>query len=243
MSRSAIYRPKVQNGQVASRRAVNRGVSRNGEQTAKRGKSLASEGTVAHEGTTVLYAVIGIGLLLSVGFISALMTQGRIYRLGIDDTKLKSELHEVANRQRAESLEQQKALHQADTAALLQPDALAGTAGRQAGVAPAPDVSAVADDTDDTDQMVTGGEKASARPSRPTSGDRVAAVRGQRPGRSVARSGGEKRERRGGSSAGTAGRRSAANSDGRRVVASVVRKVGRNGERNIARDSSRQSGR
>ena len=127
MSRSAIYRPRVQNGPVANRPAVSRSVPRNDGKAAKRARSRTREGAVVSEGAMVLYAVIGIGLVLSAGFDFALRTQGRIHRLGIDDTKLKSELHEMANRQRSETLEQQKALHQADTTALLQPGPVIGS--------------------------------------------------------------------------------------------------------------------
>ena len=127
MSRSAIYRPRVQNGPVANRPAVSRSVPRNDGKAAKRARSRTREGAVVSEGAMVLYAVIGIGLVLSAGFVFALRTQGRIHRLGIDDTKLKSELHEMANRQRSETLEQQKALHQADTTALLQPGPVIGS--------------------------------------------------------------------------------------------------------------------
>lgn len=58
MSRSAIYRPRVQNGPVANRPAVSRSVPRNDGKAAKRARSRKREGAVVSEGATVLYAVI-----------------------------------------------------------------------------------------------------------------------------------------------------------------------------------------
>ena len=284
MSRSAIYRPRVQNGPVANRPAVSRSVPRNDGKAAKRATSRTREGAVVSEGAMVLYAVIGIGLLLSAGFVFALRTQGRIHRLGIDDTKLKSELHEMANRQRSETLEQQKALHQADTTALLQPGPVTGPVtgsvtssvnGAVESQRSADDVSAFADDVSHGADGPNdrGADKPVAHSNRPEL-PALAAGRADRAGRagradrdvivsrrsepavrSLVRASGVKPEasargiakdgkqsRKVGPEAGKSlVRRAASNSVDRRAGATgVKRSVARNGERNIARQSTRR---
>jgi len=257
MSRSAIYRPRVQNGPVANRPAVSRSVPRNDGKAAKRARSRKREGAVVSEGATVLYAVIGIGLVLSAGFVFALRTQGRIHRLGIDDTKLKSELHEVANRQRSETLEQQKALHQADTTALLQPGPVTGPVtgsvnGAVESQRSVDDVSVVADDVS-SGASDRGTGKLVARSNRPEFPARVA---GRGPAvRSLVRASGVKPDSRargiakdrkqsrkvGPGAEKSLVRRAASNSVDRRAGARTS--VSRNGERNIARESTRRDAR
>ncbi len=267
MSRSAIYRPRVQNGPVANRPAVSRSVPRNDGKAAKRARSRTREGAVVSEGATVLYAVIGIGLVLSAGFVFALRTQGRIHRLGIDDTKLKSELHEMANRQRSETLEQQKALHQADTTALLQPGPVIGpvnssvTSSVKGAVEiqrSADDVSVVADDVSDgandrgTDKPVARSNRREL-PALVAGRDGVVSRRSEPAVRSLVRASGVKPDasargmakdrkpsRKVGPGAGKSlVRRAASNSVDRRAgAAGAGRSVTRNGERNIARQST-----
>ena len=277
MSRSAIYRPRVQNGPLANRPAVSRSVPRNDGKAAKRARSRTREGAVVSEGATVLYAVIGIGLVLSAGFVFALRTQGRIHRLGIDDTKLKSELHEVANRQRSETLEQQKALHQADTTALLQPGPVTGSVtgpvtgpvtssvkGAAESQRANDDVSVVADDVSDGAND-RGTDKPVARSNRPelpalaagrdgrAGRDGIVSRRSEPAVRSLVRASGvkpdasargiakdRKQSRKVGPGAGKSlVRRAASNSVDRRAgAAGAGRSVTRNGEGNIARQST-----
>ena len=270
MSRSAIYRPRVQNGPVANRPAVSRSVPRNDGKAAKRARSRTREGAVVSEGAMVLYAVIGIGLVLSAGFVFALRTQGRIHRLGIDDTKLKSELHEMANRQRSETLEQQKALHQADTTALLQPGPVIGSVNSPVissvkGAAESQrangDVSVVDDDVSDgandrgTDKPVARSNRrelpalVAGRAGR----DGIVSRRSEPAVRSLVRASGVKPDasargmakdrkpsRKVGPGAGKSlVRRAASNSVDRRAgAAGAGRSVTRNGEGNIARQST-----
>ena len=282
MSRSAIYRPRVQNGPVANRPAVSRSVPRNDGKAAKRARSRTREGAVVSEGAMVLYAVIGIGLVLSAGFVFALRTQGRIHRLGIDDTKLKSELHEMANRQRSETLEQQKALHQADTTALLQPGPVIGSVNSPVissvkGAAESQrangDVSVVDDDVSDgandrgTDKPVTRSNRpelpalAAGRAGRDgrtgragrAGRDGIVSRRSEPAVRSLVRASGVKPDasargmakdrkpsRKVGPGAGKSlVRRAASNSVDRRAgAAGAGRSVTRNGEGNIARQST-----
>jgi len=262
MSRSAIYRPRVQNGPVAKRPAVSRSVPRNDGKAAKRTRSRTREGAVVAEGATVLYAVIGIGLVLSAGFVFALRTQGRIHRLGIDDAKLKSELHEVANRQRSETLEQQKALHRADTTALLQPGPVTGSVNGSVNGAvesqrSADDVSVVADDV--SSGSSDRGTKLVARSNRPEFPTRVAGsgpavpslvrasgVKPDASARGTAKD--RKQSRKVGPGAGKSlVHRAPSNSVDRRAgvagVAGARRSVARNGERSIVRQSTRRDAR
>ncbi len=110
--RAQTYRPRVQNGPIAKRR--NRPATKKVSErtsTARRASSRARRGQVERRtGSRVLWSLMLIGALVAAGFLSALNSQISTYRLGQAEAELKAELDEIANRQRFDILEQQRAL-------------------------------------------------------------------------------------------------------------------------------------
>lgn len=114
--KAQTYRPRVQNGTVArrhSRAATNRVASRR-----------ASEKVAVRDGSPVLWTIIAIGTVIAAGFLLALQSQLNIYQMGQKDAELKAEFHDMANRQRVETLRQQQALNDAENAVLAQQNGL-----------------------------------------------------------------------------------------------------------------------
>lgn len=117
--RTAHYRPEVRNGQVKSRQAartaVSVGKSRREELTSRRVL------VAGRSGFMVMTTIIVAGLVVGTGFVMALQTQNNIYRIGLDDARLKAQLHQISNQQRVESLEQERVINQVEKMALVQP--------------------------------------------------------------------------------------------------------------------------
>jgi hypothetical protein len=128
--RAQTYRPRVQNGtitkrpkrkvssQAAERRASPRRSPQRGRRSHKRGR---------HEGSNLFMSLVLIGALVAAGFVFALRSQINARQLGQAELRLRNELDDIANRQRYEVLEQQRAmsLSESDRAAqqagLIQP--------------------------------------------------------------------------------------------------------------------------
>jgi hypothetical protein len=132
---SAQYRPGIRNGRVRSR-TENRAATRTDAQVES---TKSRVGIAGRSGLMVLTTIIVAGLVVGVGFVLALQTQQQIHRIGIDEARLKAQFHEISNRQRVETLEQQRAFNQAEQMALVQPGGGSAPAGFDkfgAGMAP-----------------------------------------------------------------------------------------------------------
>lgn len=153
--RTAHYRPEVKNGQVRSRRVARASVSagksrpagdvdrraRGAERgTAENGAvrtAIAGMSVAGRSGLMVMATIIVAGLVVGAGFVLALQTQNRIYRIGVDEARLKAQLHQISNRQRVESLAQEQVFNQVETMALVQPGLAAEAPRETAAVASA----------------------------------------------------------------------------------------------------------
>ena len=127
--RVQTYRTKIQNGVVSKRRnrpaisqsskrperkresggARERGSGRS-KQTHRAGASGKRRSRQRQRGSNVLWMLMIVGAVLACGFVFAMRSQINVYQLGQAEAQLKSELDEMANRQRYEMLERERAL-------------------------------------------------------------------------------------------------------------------------------------
>jgi hypothetical protein len=111
--RARTYRPKVQNGTITkrSKRAVSSKASERGV-SARRAPSRGrrSNRRNRQEGSNLFMTLVLIGALVAAGFVFALRSQINARQLGQAEMRLRSELDDIANRQRYEVLEQQRAM-------------------------------------------------------------------------------------------------------------------------------------
>ena len=124
--KAQTYRPRVQNGQVArrqSRPATDRATAQSVGRR-RGGSSRVAAQAVARDGSRVLWTIIVLGTVIAAGFLLALQSQLNINQIGHKDAELKAEFHEMANRQRVETLRQQQALSEAEAAVLTQKNGL-----------------------------------------------------------------------------------------------------------------------
>jgi hypothetical protein len=110
--KAQTYRPRIQNGTVAKRRGRTL-VQKVSDRSARarrpaRGKSRREQ--ERQPGSNVLWTLMCIGALVATGFVFALRSQMNAHQLGQAEAQLRAELEEIANRQRYEMLEQQRAL-------------------------------------------------------------------------------------------------------------------------------------
>ncbi len=105
--KAQTYRPRVQNGQVAKRRSRPGGVA--AQKVSVRG-ARRRQNRERRQGSNVLGVLMCIGALVATGFVFALRSQINTHQLGQAEAQLRSELDEIANRQRYEVLAQQRAL-------------------------------------------------------------------------------------------------------------------------------------
>jgi hypothetical protein len=128
--RAQTYRPRVQNGTITkrSKRTVSSKASErraSARRTPNRGRR--SRKRSRHEGSNLFMTLVFIGALVAAGFVFALRSQINARQLGQAEMRLRSELDDIANRQRYEVLDQQRAmsLRESDRAAqqagLIQP--------------------------------------------------------------------------------------------------------------------------
>lgn len=108
------YRPRIQNGHIAKRRgrAVAPKVKVSDRSSpSRRSSSPRRRGSKDRQrGSNILWILMFIGAFVAAGFIFALRSQINVHQLGQAEAQLKAELDEMANRQRYEVLEQQRAL-------------------------------------------------------------------------------------------------------------------------------------
>jgi hypothetical protein len=126
--RVQTYRTKIQNGVVskrrnrpaasrASRRPVRRrerekaGEKGSSTRVRRSGASGSRRSRQRQRGANVLWMLMLVGALLACGFVLAMRSQINVYQLGQAETQLKSELDEMANRQRYELLQRERALN------------------------------------------------------------------------------------------------------------------------------------
>jgi len=125
--KARTYRPKVQNGTVVKRRtraggqkSPTRPARSKSTKTAAGRRKISSRKTAEKSGgARVLWMLILAGAIVATGFIYALRAQINIHQLGQMESALKDELDEIANRQRYQIFEQQRAVspQQIDNAA------------------------------------------------------------------------------------------------------------------------------
>jgi hypothetical protein len=110
--RAQTYRPRIQNGPVAKRRtrAVAEKAAERSGRSRRSSRNKRRQSSERQQGSRVLWMLIFIGALVAAGFIFALRSQISAHQLGQAEAQLKTELEEIANRQRYEILEQQRAL-------------------------------------------------------------------------------------------------------------------------------------
>ncbi|MCI0660588.1 MAG: hypothetical protein L0220_05885 [Acidobacteria bacterium] len=126
--RVQTYRTKIQNGVVskrrnrpavsqASRRPVRKRESgRKGEKGSstrvrRSGASGSRRSRQRQRGANVLWMLMLVGAFLACGFVFAMRSQINVYQLGQAEAQLKGELDEMANRQRYEMLQRERALN------------------------------------------------------------------------------------------------------------------------------------
>jgi hypothetical protein len=128
--RAQTYRPRIQNGPItkrSKRTASSKASERRAPARRAPNRGRRSYKRRQHEGSNLFLTLIFIGAFVAAGFVFALRSQISARQLGQAETKLKSELDDIANRQRYVVLEQQRAmsLNESDRAAqqagLIQP--------------------------------------------------------------------------------------------------------------------------
>jgi hypothetical protein len=128
--RAQTYRPRIQNGTITKR--PKRTVSSKASERRASARRAPNRGRRSHkrsrqEGSNLFMTLVFIGALVAAGFVFALRSQINARQLGQAEMRLRSELDDIANRQRYEVLEQQRAmsLSESDRAAqqagLIQP--------------------------------------------------------------------------------------------------------------------------
>jgi hypothetical protein len=128
--RAQTYRPRVQNGTITKR--SKRTVSSKASERRASARRAPNRGRQSHrrsrrEGSNLFMTLVLIGALVAAGFVFALRSQINARQIGQAEMRLRSELDDIANRQRHEVLEQQRAmsLSESDRAAhqagLIQP--------------------------------------------------------------------------------------------------------------------------
>jgi hypothetical protein len=128
--RAQTYRPRVQNGTITKR--PNRSVSSKASERRASTRRAPNRGRRSYkrsrqEGSNLFMTLVFIGAFVAAGFVFALRSQINARHLGQAEMRLRSELDDIANRQRYEVLEQQRAmsLSESDRAAqqagLIQP--------------------------------------------------------------------------------------------------------------------------
>jgi hypothetical protein len=128
--RARTYRPKVQNGTITKRsmRTVSAQASER-RASARRApnRERRSSRRSRQEGSNLFMTLVLIGALVAAGFVFALRSQINARQVGQAEMRLRSELDDIANRQRYEILEQQRAMslreseRAAQRAGLIQP--------------------------------------------------------------------------------------------------------------------------
>jgi cell division protein FtsB len=113
--RTLTHRPrgKIRNGAVAKRRRTHP-LSSAPKRVARSRRSSAARGRRRREqrrGSRVLWMLIFIGAVLGTGFVLAMRSQINAYQLAQAEAQLRTELDEIANRQRFEILQQQRTLN------------------------------------------------------------------------------------------------------------------------------------
>jgi hypothetical protein len=128
--RAQTYRPRVQNGTITKR--SKRTVSSKASERRASARRAPNRGRRSYkrsrrEGSNLFMTLVFIGALVAAGFVFALRSQINARQLGQAEMRLRSELDDIANRQRYEVLDQQRAmsLRESDRAAqqagLIQP--------------------------------------------------------------------------------------------------------------------------
>jgi uncharacterized protein HemX len=111
--RAQTYRPRVQNGTITKR--PKRSASSKASERRASARRAPNRGRGSHkrsrrEGSNLFMTLVLIGALVAAGFVFALRSQIRARQLGQAEMRLRSELDDIANRQRYEVLEQQRAM-------------------------------------------------------------------------------------------------------------------------------------
>ena len=126
--RVQTYRTKIQNGVVSKRRnrpavsqasrrpvrkreSVKAGEKGSGKRVRRSGASGSRRGRQRQRGANVFWMLMLVGAFLACGFVFAMRSQINVYQLGQAEAQLKSELDEMANRQRYEMLQRERALN------------------------------------------------------------------------------------------------------------------------------------
>lgn len=108
--RAQTYRPRIQNGTVAKRRNRTVVTKIAGRRSSSRRSSSRRQKKERQREPNVLLILMLIGAFVAAGFVLALRSQINSRHLGQAEAQLRGELDEIANRQRYEILEQQRAL-------------------------------------------------------------------------------------------------------------------------------------
>ncbi|HKX26621.1 MAG TPA: hypothetical protein VJ302_02910 [Blastocatellia bacterium] len=113
--RVQTYRPKIQNGPVNRQRSRTSGAKVSERRATSRRTSQGAAGSKATEsgrrnGGNFLWTLMVIGAVVGGGFIFALRSQITTHQLSQAEAQLRTELDEMATRQRYEMQQQQRAL-------------------------------------------------------------------------------------------------------------------------------------
>ncbi len=106
--RAQTYRPRIQNGPVTKRRGGG-GASKVAAKS-RSSRSRRSRKKTRQEGSNVLLMLMITGAIVAAGFVFALRSQINAHHISQAEAQLREELDEIANQQRYEILQQQRAL-------------------------------------------------------------------------------------------------------------------------------------
>jgi len=90
---------------------VKAGEKGSGKRVRRSGASGSRRGRQRQRGANVFWMLMLVGAFLACGFVFAMRSQINVYQLGQAEAQLKSELDEMANRQRYEMLQRERALN------------------------------------------------------------------------------------------------------------------------------------
>jgi hypothetical protein len=124
--RAQTYRPRVQNGPISKRKtSASRAATR--KTTARRAPQRGRRKSREREGSNLFLSLVIVGALVATGFVFSLRSQISARQIGEAETRLRTELDDIANQQRYEILERQRATRPSESdraaqqAGLIQP--------------------------------------------------------------------------------------------------------------------------
>ncbi|MDX2033028.1 MAG: hypothetical protein SF339_20290 [Blastocatellia bacterium] len=118
------HRQKVQNGTVVRRAGTRAGAARESARAPRRGASERQREAAPEQGSRVLWIMIALGGLLTIGFVLGVRSQITAHQINQAEERLRTELDRAATQQKFLSIEQERAMSPGEST----------RAGREAGL-------------------------------------------------------------------------------------------------------------